>query len=271
MENESVIRVGAFGVIFIIVAVAEAVSPRRVLTCATAKRWFTNLVIIALNPLTVRLIFPVLPAGMALLAKQRQWGLFNNIGLPIWFETACCVILLDMIIYFQHVLLHATPSLWRLHMVHHADLDFDVTTGLRFHPFEIVVSMGIKLAAIIVLGPSALSMLIFEAALNGIAMFNHGNIRMPEKLDRILRIFVVTPDMHRVHHSVIIQETNSNYGFNFPWWDRLFGTYKRQPANGHEKMSIGLSQFREASRLSLPRVLIMPFTYDGGKIPINRH
>lgn len=271
MENESIIRFGAFGAIFAIAALLEVVLPRRVRTCPKATRWFTNLVIIALNPLSVRVLFPVLPVGIALLASQRQWGLLNNIHLPQWFEIAAAVFLLDMIIYLQHILFHATPILWRLHMVHHADLDFDVTTGLRFHPFEIIVSMGIKITAVAALGPSVLAVLIFEITLNATSMFNHGNIKMPEKLDRFLRLFVVTPDMHRVHHSVIIQETNSNYGFNFPWWDRLFGTYKHQPANGHEKMSIGLSQFREAGKLSLPRVLIMPFTYDGGRIPINRH
>ncbi len=270
MANESVIRLAAFSAIFIILALLETVSPRRVPTCPKAQRWFTNLVIIALNPLSVRLLFPVLPVGMALLASQRQWGLLNNIHLSGWFKIAASVVMLDMIIYLQHVLFHATPALWRLHMVHHADLDFDVTTGLRFHPFEIVVSMSIKIAAVAALGPPALAVLIFEVALNGTTMFNHSNIRLPEKIDRILRLFVVTPDMHRVHHSVIIKETNSNYGFNFPWWDRLFGTYKAQPAQGHKDMTIGLSQFREASRLSLPRVLIMPFTYDGGRVPINR-
>ena len=270
MTGESIIRFGSFVAIFAVCALLETLSPKRALVCSKAKRWFTNLVIVALNPVSVRL-FPVLPAGMAVLASQRQWGLLNNINFPGWLKIAAGVVVLDMIIYLQHVLFHATPALWRLHMVHHADLDLDVTTGLRFHPFEIIVSMCIKIAAVAALGTPALSVLIFEVALNGTTMFNHSNISIPGKLDRVLRLFVVTPDMHRVHHSVIIKETNSNYGFNFPWWDRIFGTYKAQPAEGHKDMTIGLSQFREASKLTLLRVLILPFTYDIGQIPINRH
>jgi sterol desaturase/sphingolipid hydroxylase (fatty acid hydroxylase superfamily) len=169
------------------------------------------------------------------------------------------------------VLHHAVPALWRLHMVHHADLDYDLTTGLRFHPIEIVISMGIKLIMVAALGPPVLSVLIFEVTLNATSMFNHSNIHIPVSVDRILRRFVVTPDMHRVHHSVIIRETNSNYGFNFPWWDRLLGTYKDQPDMGHEGMTIGLSQFRDSKRLSLPWLIILPFVEDPGRVPINRH
>jgi sterol desaturase/sphingolipid hydroxylase (fatty acid hydroxylase superfamily) len=228
-------------------------------------------VIIGLNPLSVRLVFPILPVALALLVTERQWGLLNSIDLPYWLEVPMGVIALDFSIYLQHVLHHAVPALWRLHMVHHADLDYDLTTGLRFHPMEIVISMGIKLMTIAALGPPALAVLIFEVALNATSMFNHSNIHIPKSADRVLRLFVVTPDMHRVHHSVIIRETNSNYGFNFPWWDRLLGTYKDQPENGHEGMTIGLSQFRDSGQLNLPRLIILPFVGDPGIVPINRH
>lgn len=180
------------------------------------------------------------------------------------------MVVLDFVVYVQHILHHAIPVLWRLHMVHHADLDFDMTTGLRFHPIEIIVSMVIKLSAVAALGAPPMAVLIFEIALNSTAMFNHANIRIPQQIDRILRLLVVTPDMHRVHHSVIIRETNSNYGFNLPWWDRLLGTYKAQPSKGHENMVIGLSQFRDQRRLTLPWLLILPLIGELGKQPINR-
>jgi sterol desaturase/sphingolipid hydroxylase (fatty acid hydroxylase superfamily) len=270
MDNESIIRFVAFAGVFATVAMLEIVTPRRVLTCYKASRWFANISITALNPLAVRLLFPFLPVGLAFIASEHHWGLLNNIAVPYWLKVFAAVILLDLTIYLQHVLHHAIPILWRLHMMHHTDIDIDVTTGLRFHPLEIVVSMCIKLMAVIALGPPALAVLIFEIVLNATSMFNHGNIRIPQKLDSFLRLLVVTPDMHRVHHSVIIQETNSNYGFNFPWWDRLLGTYKKQPAEGHEHMSIGLSQFRDAQKLSLPRLLILPFVSDPGRVPINR-
>jgi sterol desaturase/sphingolipid hydroxylase (fatty acid hydroxylase superfamily) len=180
------------------------------------------------------------------------------------------VVVLDLVIYLQHVLFHAVPALWRLHRMHHADLDFDVTTGLRFHPIEIVLSMGIKLAVVAVLGPPAAAVLVFEVILNGTAMFNHSNIRIPLGLDRILRWVVVTPDMHRVHHSVVPQETNSNFGFNLPWWDRLFGTYRAQPAEGHDGMTIGIELFRARRDLWLDRMLIQPLLGKVGNYPINR-
>ena len=271
MSTEIAIRLGFFLGIFVLVAVCEILAPRRALTTSKASRWFANLVIIGLNPLSVRLVFPVLPAAMALLATERQWGLLNNVDLPYWLEVAMGVIALDFSIYLQHVLHHAIPALWRLHMVHHADLDYDLTTGLRFHPMEIVISMGIKLMMVAALGPPVLAVLIFEVALNATAMFNHSNIHIPVAVDRVLRLFVVTPDMHRVHHSVIIRETNSNYGFNLPWWDRLFGTYKDQPDKGHKGMTIGLSQFRDPKRLTLPWLIILPFVGDPGGVPINRH
>jgi sterol desaturase/sphingolipid hydroxylase (fatty acid hydroxylase superfamily) len=271
MNTEIMVRLGSFLVIFAIVAVGEILAPRRALTTSKAGRWSANLLILALNPLSVRLVFPVLPVAMALVAAERQGGLLNSVDLPYWLEVAIGMIALDFSIYLQHVLHHAVPALWRLHMVHHADLDYDLTTGLRFHPLEIVVSMGVKLMTVAAIGPPVLAVLIFEVALNATSMFNHSNIHIPVALDRVLRLFVVTPDMHRVHHSVIIRETNSNYGFNLPWWDRLLGTYKDQPDKGHAGMTIGLSQFRDPKRLTLPGLITLPFVGDPGAVPINRH
>jgi len=271
MDSETILRLGAFLVVFAILAITEVFIPRRRLTTSKSRRWFANLTIVALNPLSVALIYPVLPVGVALLASEKSWGLLNQLALPYWLKVLISVVALDFVVYVQHVLHHAIPVLWRLHMVHHADLDFDMTTGLRFHPIEIIVSMAIKLSAVAALGAPTLAVLIFEVLLNATSMFNHSNIRLPEKVDRILRLLVVTPDMHRVHHSVIIRETNSNYGFNLPWWDRLLGTYKDQPAKGHTDMVIGLSQYRDPKRLSLPHLLILPLVGDPGRVPINRH
>jgi sterol desaturase/sphingolipid hydroxylase (fatty acid hydroxylase superfamily) len=271
LNGQTAIRLMVFSTAFISLAVLEILVPRRALFTAKAHRWFANLTLVALNPLTVTLIFPILPFGLAILASEQSWGLLNYLAMPPWLKVFVGVILLDLTIYTQHVLHHAIPALWRLHMVHHADLDFDLTTGIRFHPVEIIVSMAIKLAAVASLGAPPLAVLIFEVALNATSMFNHGNIYILEKIDRVLRLFVVTPDMHRVHHSVIIRETNSNYGFNLPWWDRLFGTYKDQPAKGHTEMTIGLAQFRDPQKLTLPRLLILPFVSNPGGVPFNRH
>jgi sterol desaturase/sphingolipid hydroxylase (fatty acid hydroxylase superfamily) len=271
MNTESVIRLVFFACIFALIAIWERSSPRRLLTTSKRNRWINNLAITFINPLLVRLLFPIVATNMALAAWQHGWGLLNNIHLPYWLDLVIGIAVLDLVIYLQHVMFHAIPILWRLHMVHHADLDYDLTTGLRFHPIEILLSMVIKLSAVAALGPPAAAVLIFEILLNGMAMFNHGNIKIPLRPDRILRYFVVTPDMHRVHHSVIIRETNSNYGFNLSWWDRLFGTYLAQPAKGHEGMTIGLSQFRQPQELTLPRLLALPFTGDPGRYPINLH
>ena len=198
-----------------------------------------------IDTLAVRVLFPTAAVGVALVGEARGWGLLNVIALPTWLEVAAAVVLLDLAIYFQHVLFHAVPVLWRLHRMHHADLEFDVTTGLRFHPVEIVLSMVIKFAVVAALGAPAIAVLIFEVLLNATSMFNHSNIRMPAGFDRALRWLVVTPDMHRVHHSIDMRETNSNFGFNLPWWDRLFGTYRPQPAAGHEGMTLGVKEFRD--------------------------
>ena len=270
IPTENAIRLGFFFLIFALVALWELLAPRRGLTTSKKVRWVSNLGITFMNPLLVRLLFPVLAVNMAVKAQERGWGLLNNFDLPYWLDIVVGIMVLDLVIYLQHVMFHAIPILWRLHMVHHADLDYDVTTGLRFHPIEIILSMGIKLSVVVVLGPPAAAVLIFEIILNGMAMFNHGNIKIPLRLDRILRYFVVTPDMHRVHHSVIIRETNSNYGFNLPWWDRLFGTYCHQPAKGHAGMTIGLTQFRDSGKLTLPWLLILPFIGNPGRYPINR-
>jgi sterol desaturase/sphingolipid hydroxylase (fatty acid hydroxylase superfamily) len=208
--------------------------------------------------------------GLALLGEARGWGLLNTLALPDWLSLALAVLLLDLVIYLQHVMFHAVPALWRLHRMHHADLDLDVTTGARFHPIEILLSMGLKLAAVAALGAPALAVLVFEVLLNATAMFNHANLKIPVALDRVLRWVIVTPDMHRVHHSVVPRETNSNFGFNLPWWDRLLGTYRAQPAAGHEAMTIGLEAFRAPRDLRLDRMLVQPFRGETGRQPIDR-
>lgn len=271
MSTEISIRLGFFFGIFFLVAICENLAPRRVFTTSRARRWFANLVIIALNPLSVALVYPIMPVGVAKLAADHQWGFLNQLALPDWLDLLMGVVLLDFAVYVQHVMFHAIPAFWRLHMMHHADLDFDLTTGLRFHPIEIIISMAIKLSAVAALGASPMSVLIFEVVLNATAIFSHSNLRIPEHVDRVLRLIMVTPDMHRVHHSVVIRETNSNYGFNLPWWDRLLGTYKAQPDRGHTEMVIGLSQFRDPQKLSLHQLLILPFAGDPGRVPINRH
>ncbi len=271
MNSELGFRLGFFFGIFCIVALWEILAPRRMIIMSKRSRWFSNLVLLSLNPISVRLIFPFLPVSMSILAEERHWGLLNNIGMPFFLRVVIGVIVLDLAIYLQHVLHHAVPLLWRLHMVHHSDLDFDITTGVRFHPFEIILSMAIKIMTVAVLGPPASAVLIFEVALNATSMFNHSNIHLSSNIDRVLRLFVVTPEMHRVHHSVIIRETNSNFGFNLPWWDRLLGTYRAQPSKGHEGMIIGVSHLQNPERLTLLRLLLMPFVEEPGAVAINRH
>ena len=259
MNPEITIRLSFFFSIFILLALWELLNPRRAMGTSKKMRWFNNLVIVLLDTVIVRLLFPLVPMSMALLAQERGWGLFNNLGVPYLLEVTVAVIVLDFVIYLQHVLFHAVPLLWRFHMVHHADLDLDVTSGMRFHPIEIILSMGIKLAAVGLLGLPALAVFIFEILLNGTSMFNHSNIFIPLKLDRIIRLLIVTPDMHRVHHSVILRETDSNYGFTLSWWDRLLGTYRAQPAKGHQWMTIGLSRFLDEKRQTLLWLLALPF------------
>jgi sterol desaturase/sphingolipid hydroxylase (fatty acid hydroxylase superfamily) len=259
VPTETIIRLAFFLGVLGLVAVWEALAPRRRRALGRWTRWPSNLAITALNSLLLGLAVPVTAAGFALLCEQRGWGLLNELDLPRWLAIVLGVLVLDLVIYLQHVLFHAVPALWRLHRMHHADLDIDVTTGARFHPIEIAASMTIKLAAIAALGTSAEAVLAFEILLNATSMFNHGNIRLPSGLDRVLRWIVVTPDMHRVHHSVVPRETNSNFGFNMPWWDRLFGTYRPHPEAGHEAMTIGISQFRSPREQWLDRMLTQPF------------
>jgi sterol desaturase/sphingolipid hydroxylase (fatty acid hydroxylase superfamily) len=270
LSHEAIVRLSAFGGVFAVMALWELAAARRSLRAAKGTRWVANLGVTLLNTLAARLLFPTAAVGTALLSAERGWGLLNSLQLPAAISFVASVLALDLIIYLQHVMFHAVPTLWRLHMVHHADLDFDVTTGVRFHPVEIVLSMLLKLAAVVALGPPAAAVLVFEVLLNATAMFNHGNVRIPVFLDRILRLLVVTPDMHRVHHSVKPSETNSNFGFNFPWWDRLLGTYQDQPADGHEAMTIGLSQFQEHRRQSLFWLVALPFVGRGGGYSMGR-
>jgi sterol desaturase/sphingolipid hydroxylase (fatty acid hydroxylase superfamily) len=261
LENEAAIRLGVFlGTLFVL-AFLERWAPRLVLSTPRPARWFANLGIVAVDTLTVRFLLPVLPVGFALLCSQEGWGLLNSFQVPYGVAVIAGVVLFDFFIYVQHVLFHHMPTLWRLHGVHHTDLDFDVTTAVRFHPGEIVLSMGIKLGLVYLFGPPALSVILFEIILCSTAMFSHSNLRLPLRLDAALRLLIVTPDMHRVHHSVIIREHNSNFGFNLSVWDRLLGTYRPQPEKGHEGMAIGLANFRDPSRLNLLHILALPFTY----------
>jgi sterol desaturase/sphingolipid hydroxylase (fatty acid hydroxylase superfamily) len=269
--SESTIRIGCFLAVLMLMAAWEIRAPRRALTAGKPFRWASNLGLIFLNTAVLRIVIPITAVALATLAAANGWGLLNQVELPGWLETAAAVIALDLVIYLQHVMFHAVPALWRLHMVHHADLDFDVTTGLRFHTLEIILSMLIKLAAVLVLGPSALAVLVFEVLLNATSMFNHGNVRLTGRIDRLLRCFVVTPDMHRVHHSVAVRETNSNFGFNLPWWDYLLGTYRAQPVAGHQEMTIGIAHHRDEHRVDrLPGMLLLPFAGAVGDYPINR-
>ena len=260
ITHEATIRLSCFGGVLLLVALWETLAPRRLRTVARLTRWTSNLGIVVLNTVVLRLIFPAAAVGMAVFVGEQGWGVLNHYAVPPWVAVVLAVIALDLVIYLQHVMVHAVPILWRLHRVHHADPDFDVTTGLRFHPLEILLSMLIKFTAIIAIGAPVIAVIVFEVLLNATAMFNHGNLRLPAGVDRWLRWFVVTPDMHRVHHSVDMDETNSNYGFNLPWWDRLFGTYRAQPRAGHAAMTIGLHEFRDPRQSTrLPGMLWMPF------------
>jgi sterol desaturase/sphingolipid hydroxylase (fatty acid hydroxylase superfamily) len=259
---EPLIRLGCFVGILVLMALWEVVAPRRPQSIRRRLRWPNNLALVALNTVVLRLLFPFAAVGVAFLAQSKGWGLFNVVSFPAWLAILASVLLLDLTIYGQHVMSHAVPFLWRLHRMHHADLEFDVTTGLRFHPGEIIISMLIKLAAVLMLGAAPVAVLIFEVALNATSMFNHGNVRLPARLDRVLRLFVVTPDMHRVHHSIERRETDSNFGFNLPWWDHMFRTYRDQPALGHDRMSLGIDRFRVPRELWLDRMLWQPLRRD---------
>ncbi|MBV8770962.1 MAG: sterol desaturase family protein [Deltaproteobacteria bacterium] len=237
-------------------------------TSARLRRWPGNLAIVALNGVLLRILLPATAVSLALLAAHRGWGLLNNLPLPGWGAFVASMVLLDLAIYLQHVIFHAVPALWRIHRMHHTDLDFDVTTGVRFHPIEIVLSMLTKFGIVVTLGAPPAAVLSFEVLLNATSMFNHGNVHIPVRFDRRVRWLVVTPDMHRVHHSIVAGETNSNFGFNLPWWGHLFGTYRGQPAAGHEGMTIGIEQFREPRELWLDRMLLQPLRGPAGNYAI---
>jgi sterol desaturase/sphingolipid hydroxylase (fatty acid hydroxylase superfamily) len=260
MENEPAIRLAGFIGIFAVMATWEVLAPRRRLRQSKSARWLNNIGLVIFNTALLRLAFPLAAVGMAAEAQLLGWGLFNIVEVPLWLAAVVSVVLLDAAIYLQHVMFHALPVLWRLHRVHHADLDFDVTTGARFHPIEILLSMAIKFGVILLLGPPLVAVVLFEVILNATSMFNHSNVRLPEPVDRWLRRLIVTPDMHRVHHSHLDHETNSNFGFNLSLWDRLFGTYRAQPDEGHEDMVIGIDTFRDPAHcVRLRGMLALPF------------
>jgi sterol desaturase/sphingolipid hydroxylase (fatty acid hydroxylase superfamily) len=271
LQNEAVLRLSFFIGVFVVMAVWEMLAPRRALTLSKVLRWTNNLGLVFVNTLILRLIFPAAAVGMAAFAGELGWGLFNYYALPFAVEVIASVVVMDLVIYLQHVMVHAVPVLWRLHRVHHADPDYDVTTGARFHPLEIILSMLIKFATIAALGPPVVAVVIFEVLLNATAMFNHANVRIPVGFDRYLRLLVVTPDMHRVHHSVEDDEANSNFGFSLPWWDRLFGTYRAQPRAGHVNMTIGIHHYNDPKQVSwLHGMLWFPFVGKISGYVINR-
>lgn len=254
----AMLRLSLFLGILMVMAVLEHIFPRRSRLISRSIRWVNNLALVMINSALLRLVVPVSLIWFADHLIVQNWGLFNIVELPYWVGFLASLILLDMAIYFQHRLFHAVPVLWRLHRLHHADLDIDVTTGLRFHPVEILLSMGIKFALVAVIGAPAAAVLVFEVVLNGMSIFNHANVNIPAKLDRVLRVFVVTPDFHRLHHSVNAAETNRNFGFNLSCWDGLFRTRRAQPEAGHQAMIIGLEDFREERDLRLDRMLLQP-------------
>jgi len=259
LAYEAWLRLLAFLAVFAAMATWETRAPRRDPELERRRRWPANLGLLLIDALLVRLLIPTAAVGVALLGEARGWGLLNNLDLPGWLAFALALLLLDLAIYLQHVLFHAVPAFWRLHRVHHSDLAFDLTTALRFHPVEILLSMALKVGVVAAVGAPALAVVLFEVLLNGMAMFNHGNVYLPWEWDRRLRRVVVTPDMHRVHHSVHPVETNSNFGFNLSVWDRLFGTYRDQPVDGHTGMTIGLDAYRDPRQLGLVGLLLQPF------------
>ncbi|MDE2148325.1 MAG: sterol desaturase family protein [Gammaproteobacteria bacterium] len=264
-------RLAAFAGVLAVMAVWEARAPRRLRAATRWRRWPGNLAVVAIGSGLIAAVFPISAVLFAAGVRMQGWGLLAlMLGLPAWLRGLIGFVLLDLTIYLQHVFMHAAPVLWRLHRMHHTDLDFDTTTGVRFHPLELLLSMAVKFTAIAAIGPSPAVVFLFEVILNATSLFNHGNVRMPRGLDRLLRLAIVTPDMHRVHHSILPNETNSNYGFNFSFWDRLFGTYRPQPIASHTGMTIGIEQFRDPGELRLDRLLTQPFRGDLGRYPINR-
>jgi sterol desaturase/sphingolipid hydroxylase (fatty acid hydroxylase superfamily) len=260
--SDPVIRLSVFILLLALLALLENISPRRKPRYSKGSRWISNFGISILNSTTVAMILPIVGAGAALLADERNWGLFNRLDTPALFSIPLYIIAFDLTIYVQHRLFHKFKPLWRLHRMHHTDLDYDVSTGVRFHPLSIFISAGIKLGLILALGPLAIAVIVSEIVLNATSMFNHSNIKLPHRLDAALRYFIVTPDMHRIHHSVIAQEHNRNFGFNFPWWDKIFNTYKDQPSKGQDAIDIGISGYEEDISIGILPLLIQPFRKD---------
>lgn len=259
LDDDSVFRLAIFLVVFAVFAVWEILTPRRKPSYPKNVRWINNLSINIVNIISTRVLIPVTLLFVASAAESDSLGLLNLIPIPTIVSIIIAVLLLDLSIYLQHIIFHKVPILWRLHRMHHADLDFDVTTGIRFHPIEIIISLGIKMLLVLAIGAPVIAVLIFEVLLNATSLFNHANIKIPKAVDKMLRLIVVTPDMHRVHHSIIRKETDSNFGFNLPWWDYLFKTYRAQPSLGHTDMQIGIESFRESRELWLHRLLLQPF------------
>lgn len=264
LSAEPTIRLGAFLSLLVVLALWELFSPRRRQRLSRRRRWPNNFGISAINSVLLALLVPVIGSGIAVMAGERGWGLFNLLQLPPLPGILLYIVAFDLTIYLQHRLFHRFDWLWRLHRVHHTDLDYDVSTGVRFHPLSILISAGIKFGLVLLLGPPAVAVLIAEVVLNATSMFNHSNIRIPTGLDRLLRRFVVTPDMHRVHHSTERSEHERNFGFNFPWWDRLFHTYKERPDAGHEALNVGIDSFEEEDAIGLYALLTQPFRRSRG-------
>ena len=268
---EAAIRMSFFLGVFALMAFWEVLSPRRRPVLSKMLRWGNNLGLVIFNSILLRFIFPAAAVGVAALASEQGWGLLNYYPLPLWLSLAISLLVMDFVIYLQHILMHAVPILWRLHRVHHADLDYDVTTGARFHPIEIILSMLIKFVTIVALGPTIVALVIFEIVLNAMATFNHANVRLPLRMDHVLRQLIVTPDMHRVHHSVDYDEAKSNFGFNLAFWDRWFGTYRDQPRAGHVQMIIGIQNYRTPGEVTwIHGILWLPFRGTVGNYAINR-
>jgi len=259
LDPHTLLRAAIFVGVLGVMMLWEVFAPRRVVVAPRVLRWVSNLGVSVLNRILIALIASLVGLGAALTGEQAGWGLFHRWQVPGWLVFAGSVVLLDLVVYLQHRVLHAVPWLWRLHRMHHADVELDATSGVRFHPFEALISLIVKAVAVLAIGAPAMAVLVFELLLNATSVFNHSNVRIPLGVDRVLRWVLVTPDMHRVHHSVRVEELSRNFGFNMPWWDRLFRTYRDQPADGHEHMTIGLEQFRSREEMRLDRMLVQPF------------
>lgn len=254
--SEAQIRFSIFLGALILMSALEALFPAKARTQSRARRWSTNLGLVVIDTLTIRVLFPVIAVGAALWADSRGWGILNALTLPMWVKVSLAVVILDMLIYWQHVAFHKVPVFWRLHKVHHADRDLDASSGLRFHPAEIVLSMIYKMAAVVLLGAPVLAVIIFEIILNACAIFNHANVRLPRWLERSLRLVIVTPALHRIHHSVREVETNSNFGFSVIWWDRIFGSFTPHPKG---QLTLGLKEYQNDAPSGLIWSLLTPF------------